>query len=123
VTSTNLAFGPVSGGNRTGTMKVTVRNGGPSPAPFRIGFQLPTYAVKVSRPAGCTSEAYPTIVAVQCVGGRLDVGATRTLTFTYRAPAGDTTVDYLPGVTVTVGEGMGDPVPDNDQADFKITFG
>ncbi len=125
VTASNLAFGSATQAGRTGTMSVTVRNLGPSTAPYLVQVTVPSYAQPSPLAYGCREETFASPVRlVTCTGEALRAGESNTLTLTFRAPANANSIRYelVPSTDVQVAKGYGDPNYANQYAYFKITF-
>ncbi len=124
VTATHLVFGPATQAGRTGTMTVTVRNLGPSPAPYEVEMVLPDFAQPSPLTPGCREESRSQSVLVTCAGEALRAGEANTLPLTFHAPAGANTIKYalVPSTDVQIAKGYGDPNYDNQYAYFSITF-
>jgi hypothetical protein len=122
VTSTALAFGAPSGGVRTGTLKVTVHNGGTGRASLTVSLQLPTFVELVAQ-TGCTAEAQAYDLYVVCTLGPVEGGATRDIALTFRTMADASThTVILPRVLVEIPPGLSDPNPENNSADVVLTY-
>jgi hypothetical protein len=123
VSASGLVFDAPSGGQRNGTMTVTVNNVGASSVPFTIRVNVPLYATLAAQP-GCTQESFPSSSQVRCTAGGVAAGGTKAFTLHFRAPAGadQTKVDFLPDAGVTVADGYGDPVYGNNEGRFTITM-
>jgi hypothetical protein len=123
VSATNLVFDPPSGGQRSGTMTVTVRNAGASSVPFSVTVQLPLYATLAAQP-GCSLQAYPQVNNVNCAATGVAAGGTKTFAVRINAPANadQIKVDFLPRAMVIVADGYGDPDHSNDSAQFSIVM-
>lgn len=121
--ATNLVFNAPSGGQRSGTMTVTVRNAGASPVPFSVVLNLPLYATLVPQ-AGCSMQTYPQVNQVTCTATGVAAGGTKAFTLRINAPANadQIKVDFLPDAGVQVADGYGDPNNANDRAQFSITM-
>ncbi|GIG57989.1 hypothetical protein Lfu02_23610 [Longispora fulva] len=89
VTSTDLTFGPFTGGQRTGTLTVTVHNDGMGAAwNTSVAIWAPG-AVRQSGTGwtGCTRDAnQPDKFGAHCALGKLQPGETRTLTLEFTLP-------------------------------------
>ncbi|MGY0230349.1 hypothetical protein [Longispora urticae] len=128
VTTTDLQFGPLTGGQRTGTLKVTVHNDGAGPAwGTTLSIWAPGFVLRSgSGWDGCTPyPSGPDRVGAKCVIGKLQPGETRT--FTYGFSTGSGSVDpagaetYVHGVAED-GEDPEGPRPGStSEAKFKVT--
>ncbi len=125
LTATNLAFGSPVQGYRTGTMTITVRNLGPSAAPYSVQVSLPSFVFLRPVAAGCTEQTFPQpVILVTCTAGSLTAGGSRTLALTFRAPGDANAIKYaiVPSTDVQIAKGYGDPNYANQYAYFSITF-
>jgi hypothetical protein len=121
ISATDLVFDAPSGGQRLGTMTVTVRNAGASSVPFSVGLDLPSYATLVAQ-AGCSQQAYSVTSLLTCTAAGVPAGGTKVFMLQFRAPANADQVklDFQPGARVRVALGYGDPDPTNDLAVFGV---
>ena len=123
VSATGLVFDAPPGGQRSGTMTVTVRNTGSSSVPFAVQVDMPLYATLVPQ-AGCSLQTYSQVNQVKCTATGVPAGGTKAFTLRINAPANadQTKVDFLPRAMVIVADGYGDPNYTNDSAQFSITM-
>ncbi|MEV6526167.1 hypothetical protein AB0M43_29920 [Longispora sp. NPDC051575] len=104
ITTTDLQFGPLTGGQRTGTLKVTVHNDGAGPAwGTKLAIWAPGFVLRTG-PGWDTCTPIPSgeyRVGAECVIGKLQPGETRT--FTYGFSTGSANVDPAGAETYVVG--------------------
>jgi hypothetical protein len=121
VTSSDLVFGAAVNGVRHGSMTVTVRNLGPVPLPYHLVLDVPA-GLQLVAPSGCKVETYPQpVVGVTCDQTALAGGATKTVTFEFTA-TNPVTLELLPMAGAQIPDGYGDSKPQNNQAQFAVTF-
>ncbi len=120
VTATDLVFGAPAGGQRHGSITVTVRNLGPSAQPYGLQVILPS-GVSLAGPAGCAFEAWPSgIYEVTCAAAALAPGGARTVTIEVVGTPGPTAA--IPIAKVLSGDGYADSNWANDQAQFAFRY-